>query len=98
MQKDLHIINEEIEMLLEKPPSMDKYTRLSTLLVCKEYYEMEARTKENTVEEILDYKMDQIGARATILKLEPILAEHIKNIEIIAPTISGEFIKKIREM
>lgn len=98
MHKDLKIINEEIDRLLEHPPSMDKYTRLGTLLICKEYFEMQAKTKENTVEKILDFKMEQIGARATLLKLEPILAEHIKNIEIIAPTISGEFIKKIREM
>jgi hypothetical protein len=98
MHKDLHIINEEIDVLLRKPPSMEKYTRLSTLLICKEFFEMEAKTKENTVEKILDYKMEQIGARATLLKLEPILADHIKTIEAIAPTISGEFIKKIREM
>ena len=65
MHKDLKIINEEIDALLRKSPSMEKYTRLGTLLICKEYFEMEAKTSENTVEKILDFKMEQIGARAT---------------------------------
>ena len=98
MHKDLVVINEEIEMLLEETPSMEKYQRLGVLFVCKHYIEKMLKTDKSTVIEILDDKMEQIGARATLIKLEPILSEHLKDLEMIAPTISGEFIKKLKEM
>lgn len=98
MNKDLVAINEEIEMLLEKPISMEKYQRLGVLFVCKNYIEKSLKTYKNTVVEILEDKMEQIGARSTLVKLEPILSQHIKDLEMIAPTISGEFIKKLKEM
>ena len=98
MNRDLVEINEEIEVLLNETPSMDKYQRLSVLFVCKHYIEDMLKTDNNTVTEILEYKMEQIGARATLIKLEPILSKHIKDIEMIAPTISGEFVKKLKEM
>ena len=98
MNKDLIAINEEIDILLEKPPTMDKYQRLGVLFVCKKSIEDMLRTDKSTIVEILDDKMEQIGARSTLLKLEPILSKHIKDLEMIAPTISGEFIKKIKEL
>ena len=98
MNKDLVAINEEIEILLEKPPTMEKYQRLGILFVCKHYIEKSLKTDKSTVVEILDDKMEQIGARTTLLKLEPILSRHIKDLEMIAPTISGEFIKQLKEM
>ena len=98
MIKDLEVINEEIERLLDKSPTMDKYQRLGVLLVCKDYFEKKATTEKNSIVEILDYKIDKIGARATLLKLEPILSKLVKDIEMIAPTISGEFIKQLKEM
>lgn len=98
MNKDLVAINEEIDLLLEKPPTMEKYQRLGVLFVCKDHIEKMLNTDKSTVTEILDDKMEQIGARSTLVKLEPILSEHIKALEMIAPTISGEFVKKIKEM
>lgn len=98
MNKDLVAINEEIEMMLKKPPTMEKYQRLGVLFVCKHYIEEMLRTTKNTVVEILEEKMEQIGARTTLIKLEPVLAKHIKDLEMIAPTISGEFIKKLKEI
>lgn len=98
MNRDLIAINEEIEDLLKKSPTMDKYQRLGTLLVCKHYIEEMQKTTKSTIIEILDEKMEQIGARTTLLKIEPILSKHIKDLEMIAPTISGEFIKKLKEI
>lgn len=98
MNRDLEAIAEEIDVILSKPPSMDKYSRLATLFICKEHIENMLKTDNSTVVSVLDSKMEQIGARATILKLEPILAEHIKTLEMVAPTISGEFLKRIKEM
>lgn len=98
MNKDLLAINEEIELMLEKPPTMEKYQRLGVLFVCKKSIEDMLKTDKTTVVEVLDDKMKQIGARSTLLKLEPILSKHIKDLEMIAPTISGEFIKQLKEM
>lgn len=98
MNKDLIAINEEIEKMLDRPPSMDKYQRLGVLFVCKKHIEDMLKTDKSTVVEILEDKMKQIGARSTLLKLEPILSKHIKDLEMIAPTISGEFIKQLKEM
>lgn len=98
MNKDLVAINEEIDLLLEKPPTMEKYQRLGVLFVCKKSIEDMLKTNKSTVIDILDDKIEQIGARSTLVKLEPILSEHIKALEMIAPTISGEFVKKIKEM
>lgn len=98
MNKDLIAINEEIDILMQKPPSMDKYQRLGVLFSCKEYIEKSLKTSKSTVIDILDDKMEQIGARSTLLKLEPILSKHIKDLEMIAPTISGEFIKQLKEL
>ena len=98
MNKDLAEINEKINMLLDKPPSMEKYQRLGILFVCKKHIEDMEKTDKSTVTEILDFKMDKIGARSVLLKLEPILSRHIKDLEMIAPTISGEFIKRLKEM
>lgn len=98
MNKDLIAINEEIDILLEKPPTMEKYQRLGVLFVCKKSIEDMLKTNKSTIVGILDDKMEQIGARSTLLKLEPILSKHIKDLEMIAPTISGEFIKKIKEL
>lgn len=98
MNKDLIAINEEIEILLEKSPSMEKYERLGVLFVCKKNIEDMLRTDKSTVIEILDDKMEKIGARSTMCKLEPILSKHIKDLEMIAPTISGEFIKRLKEI
>ena len=98
MNRDLIAINEEIDMLLEETPSMEKYQRLGVLFVCKKNIEEMLKSDKNTVTEILDDKMEQIGARSTLIKLGPILSEHIKDLEMIAPTISGEFIKKLKEM
>lgn len=98
MNKDLVVINEEIDILLEKPPSMDKFQKLCALLVCKDHIEKMFKSEANTVVDVLDGKMEQIGARATLLKLEPILSKLIKDLEMIAPTISGGFIKQLKEM
>lgn len=98
MNRDLQAINEEIDLLIEETPSMDKYQRLGVLFVCKHYIEKMLKSDKSTVVEILDDKMEQIGARATLVKLEPILEKHIKDLEMIAPTISGEFIKKLKEI
>ena len=98
MNRDLIAINEEIEVLLNETPSMDKYQRLGVLFSCKKSIEDMLKTEKTTVIEILDDKMEQIGARATLSKLEPILSKHVKDIEMIAPTISGEFVKKLKEM
>lgn len=98
MNKDLVAINEEIEMLLKKPPSMDKFQRLGVLFICKNAIEKTIITEKSTVIDILDDKMEQIGARSTLLKLEPILSKHIKDLEMIAPTISGGFVKQLKEM
>ena len=98
MNKDLIAINEEIEVLLQRTPSIDKYQRLGCLLVCKKYIENMLKTDKSTVIGILDDKMEQIGARSTLLKLEPILSKHITDLEMIAPTISGEFIKRLKEI
>lgn len=98
MNKDLIAINEEIELMLEKPPTMEKYQRLGVLFVCKKSIEDMLKTDKTTVVEVLDDKMKQIGARSTLLKLEPILSKHIKDLEMIAPTMSGEFIKQLKEM
>ncbi len=98
MNKDLIAINEEIELMLEKPPTMEKYQRLGVLFVCKKSIEDMLKTDKTTVVEVLDDKMKQIGARSTLLKLEPILSKHIKDLEMIAPTISGDFIKQLKEM
>ena len=98
MNKDLIAINEEIEIMLDKPPTMEKYQRLGVLFVCKKSIEDMLKTDKSTVVEVLDDKMKQIGARSTLLKLEPILSKHIKDLEMIAPTISGELLKRIKEM
>ena len=98
MNKDLLAINEEIELMIEKPPTMEKYQRLGVLFVCKKSIEDMLKTDKTTVVEVLDDKMKQIGARSTLLKLEPILSKHIKDLEMIAPTMSGEFIKQLKEM
>ena len=98
MNKDLVALNEEIDMLLKMPPTMEKYQRLGVLFVCKNAIENILKTDKSTVVGILDDKMEQIGARSTLIKLEPILSKHIKDLEMIAPTISGEFIKQLKEM
>ena len=98
MNKDLVAINDEIDMILKKPPSMEKYERLGVLFVCKKNIEDMLKTDKSTVVEILDDKMNKIGARSTLLKLEPILSKHLKDLEMIAPTISGEFIKRLKEI
>lgn len=98
MNKDLIAINEEIDRLIDRPVTLEKYQRLGALFVCKHYIEKMLKTDKTTVIGILDDKMSQIGARSTLLKLEPILSAHLKDLEMIAPTISGEFIKKLREI
>ena len=98
MNKDLIAINEEIEKMLDRPPSMDKYQRLGVLFVCKKHIEDMLRTEKSTIVDILEDKMDKIGARSTLIKLEPILSKHLKDLEMIAPTISGALIKKLKEM
>ena len=98
MNKDLIAINEEIDILLDEPPTMEKYQRLGVLFVCKKSIEDMLKSNKSTVIDVLDDKMDKIGARSTILKLEPVLSELVKDIEMIAPTISGEFIKQLKEM
>lgn len=98
MNRDLVAINEEIEMLLNEPPTMQKYQKLGVLFVCKKNIEDMLKTEKSTVVEILDDKMEQIGARSTLLKLQPILSKHLKDLEMIAPTISGELIKKLKEI
>lgn len=98
MNKDLVAINEEIDRLLQKPTTMEKYERLGVLFVCKYYIEKAFYSQETTIRKILEYKMENIGARATLVKLEPILSKMIKDLELIAPTMSGEFIKQIKEM
>lgn len=98
MNKDLFAINEEIDRLMKKPPSMEKFERLGILFLCKSTIEKILKSDKTTVVGILDDKMEQIGARSTLLKLEPILSKHIKDLEMIAPTISGEFIKQLKEM
>ena len=98
MNKDLEAINEEIEELLKKPPTMDKYQRLGVLFICRYYLEKEIKPVDGTVVEILENKSEQIGAVSTLKKVEPILATHIKDLEMIAPTISGEFVKRLKEM
>ena len=98
MNKDLVAINEEIDMLLQKPPTMEKYQRLGVLFVCKKSIEDMLKTDKSTVIDILEDKISQIGARATLIKLEPILSKHIKDLEMIAPTVSGAFIKQLKEI
>lgn len=98
MNKDLVAINEEIEIMLKKPPTMEKYQRLGVLFVCKKHIEEMLKSDKSTVVGILDDKMEQIGARSTLCKLEPILSKHLKDLEMIAPTISGEFIKRLKEI
>ena len=98
MNKDLVALNEEIDILLKMPPTIEKYQRLGVLFVCKNSIEDMLKSDKSTIVGILDDKMEQIGARSTLIKLEPILSKHIKDLEMIAPTISGEFIKKIKEL
>lgn len=98
MDKDLTAINEEIERMKKKPPTMDKYQTLGVLYICKDYIEKSFKSDKSTIVEILDEKVEQIGARATIAKIEPILSQHLKDLEMIAPTISGQFIKQIKEI
>lgn len=98
MNEDLQVLNDEIDNLLFEPPSMDKYQRLAILFVCKNNIENMLKTDKSTVVEILEDKMAKIGARATLMKLEPVLSKHIKDLEMIAPTVSGEFIKQLKEM
>ena len=98
MNKDLVALNEEIDILLKMPPTIEKYQRLGVLFVCKNSIEDMLKSDKSTIVVILDDKMEQIGARSTLIKLEPILSKHIKDLEMIAPTISGEFIKKIKEL
>lgn len=40
----------------------------------------------------------EVGEKSTLAKLEPILSQHIKDLEMIAPTISGNLIKKLKEI
>lgn len=98
MNKDLIAINEEIELLLEKPPTIEKYQRLACLFSCKTNIENMLKTDKSTVAEVLEDKMKQIGARSTLLKLEPLLSKHIKDLEMIAPTVSGAFVKQLKEI
>lgn len=98
MNKDLVALNEGIDMLLKMPPTIEKYQRLGVLFVCKKSIEDMLKSDKSTIVGVLDDKMEQIGARSTLIKLEPILSKHIKDLEMIAPTISGEFIKKIKEL
>ena len=98
MDRDLLVINEEIEELLKKTPTMDKYQRLGTLFICRHYLEKEIKPSEGTVVEVIESKIEQIGAVSTLKKLETLLAKHIKDLEMIAPTVSGVFLKKLKEM
>jgi hypothetical protein len=77
---------------------MEKYQRLGVLFVRKKSIEDMLKTDKSTVVGVLDDKMKQIGARSTLIKLEPILSKHIQDLEMIAPTISGELLKRIKEM
>ena len=98
MNKDLIAINEEIDIISKKPPSMDKFQRLGILFSCKDHIERVLKSDKSTVVGILDDKMEQIGARSTLLKHEPILSKHIKDLEMIAPTVSGAFVKRLKEI
>lgn len=98
MTRDLTAINEEIDEVMKKSPSMDKYQRLGILFVCKQYLEKALQPASGTVAEILSQKAEQIGEKSTLSKLEPILSQHIKDLEMIAPTISGNLIKKLKEI
>ena len=68
------------------------------MVICKHYLEKEIKPVGGTVIEVLESKSEQIGAISTLKRLEPILAKHIKDLEIIAPTIAGAFIKQLKEM
>lgn len=98
MNEDLVAINDEIEMLMEEPPTMEKYQRLGVLFVCKKHIEDLLKSNKTTIAEILTDRADKIGARATIVRLAPVLADFVKDIERISPTMSGGFIKKLKEM
>lgn len=98
MNKDLTAINEEIIEVMKKSPSMDKYQRLGILFVCKEYLEKAEKPIDGTFAEIINAKVEQIGEKSTLAKLEPILSQHIKDLEMIAPTISGNLIKQLKEI
>lgn len=98
MNRDLTAINEEIIEVMKKSPSMDKYQRLGILFVCKEYLEQAEKPIDGTFAEIINAKVEQIGEKSTLAKLEPILSQHIKDLEMIAPTISGNLIKKLKEI
>lgn len=98
MTRDLTAINEEIDEVMKKSPSMDKYQRLGILFVCKQYLEEAEEPISGTVAEILTAKAEQIGEKSTLKKLEPILSQHLKDLEMIAPTISGNLIKQLKEI
>ena len=53
MNKDLIAINEEIELMLEKPPTMEKYQRLGVLFVCKKSIEDMLKTDTTTKKEVV---------------------------------------------
>lgn len=98
MTRDLTAINEEITEVMKKSPSMDKYQRLGILFVCKHYLEEAEEPIDGTIAEILSAKAEQIGEKSTLKKLEPILSQHLKDLEMIAPTISGNLIKQLKEI
>lgn len=98
MTRDLTAINEEITEVMKKSPSMDKYQRLGILFVCKQYLEQANEPIDGTVAEILSVKAEQIGEKSTLEKLKSILSQHIKDLEMIAPTISGNLIKQLKEI
>lgn len=98
MNRDLIAINEEIDELMQKPPSRQKYDLLSSLYICKDNIEKSLKTSKGTVITMLEDKINSIGAPSTLKKLEPILSDFIKDLEQICPTMSGEFIKRLKEM
>lgn len=98
MNKDLIRINEEIEQLLKEPPNMYKYEKLGSLFVCKYYIEKALKPLSGTFCEVLQGKVEQFGEKETLYRLSQITSKHLEDLEFIAPTISGEFMKKVREM
>lgn len=97
MNKDLQVINEEIEKIKNNSPSMDKYTKLGLLYICKQFYEIPCLSIKNSLTEVIDEKIEQLGEKSVLIKTKAILSQFYNDLSCIDPNLSSKLLDRFKK-
>ena len=97
MNKDLQIINEEIEKIKNNSPSMDKYNKLGLLYICKQFYEIPCLSTKNSLTEVINEKIEQLGEKSVLIKIKAILSQFYNDLSCIDPNLSAKLLDRFKK-